>query len=844
MYMAVSNSAGGGASAMSYLLSEEVTVDGVTYERDTEPEVLRGDPQQAVEIEQNIDNKWTYTVGSLNFAPEHSEKAKEHAEEIMDTFEDVAFPGMDEDQYEICWVLHDDKGKTELNFFIPRQELTTGKAYNPTPPGHQDRYDPWRDLINEYYGFADPTDPARARELQNADHELKLEALKERIDDDSEDIELDEMRGLIHENVKQGIDAGVIENRQDIIEWIEGQEPFEVTRQGEDYISVKLKDADGPAFQTTRKLKGRMYKDGWTVERENQRTQQPGEQRDSEPDEGKLEELREQIKGRIEQVAERNRERYSGGRERPEEPDFELEQLDGVGSLEVQSGRIARSIDDPLNPDNVELVELSDVVSGRESLRGRAGGMGGDESESTTDTDNRTGTTGADLEKGEREIESPGQSEGGTMNEQSRIGGLREYLDRFADSVREGVTQIGQSISGAIQKTKQRIGEFAESVREFTERRGLLNQLARSERGAVGMNQASENELDRFKTEINLAEFARDQRGAVQDETRSSRNSIVMKEAGATLVMTRGQDGHWQYFNVNDHEDSGSIIDYVQNRSDQNLGEVRQTLRPFVRGDGREPAEKSTREPIKDPETPETTRSEGVNRENPIPSPSPTAPETQAISRKFQSMSDDLTRSDYLTDDREISKDTLQDERFQSVIRTDDYETDHGVFTHTIYPHFNAEDELVGYERNDSGLDNPMFVEGGEKGVWRTPADDPDQVVVTESPEDAMAYHELNDMEDEDVQYVSFMGSPGDPEAKQHEAFNSIVERHDPDRITVAADQDEAGEKLTQAVADNHAEDRDVVDHRPDEEGQDWNDELQEQRELEREQTQSHGLSY
>lgn len=68
------------------------------------------------------------------------------------------------------------------------------------------------------------------------------------------------------------------------------------------------------------------------------------------------------------------------------------------------------------------------------------------------------------------------------------------------------------------------------------------------------------DELERFKTTINLTEYATSQ-GYQLDKRASSRNSVVMRHpAGDKVVIARGEDQHWIYFSVRDDADNGSII--------------------------------------------------------------------------------------------------------------------------------------------------------------------------------------------------------------------------------------------------------------------------------------------
>ena len=49
----------------------------------------------------------------------------------MEDFEKHLLPSLESDQYNILWVEHTDKGRLELNFVIPKIELTRKIALNP-----------------------------------------------------------------------------------------------------------------------------------------------------------------------------------------------------------------------------------------------------------------------------------------------------------------------------------------------------------------------------------------------------------------------------------------------------------------------------------------------------------------------------------------------------------------------------------------------------------------------------------------------------------------------------------------------------------------------------------------
>lgn len=98
------------------------------------PEVLRGDVETTRDLIDSLDTKWRFTAGVLSWHPDDT-VTPEQEQRVMDDFEQVAFAGLEPDQRNILWVWHIHAGHHELHFVIPRVELSSGKAFNPCPPG-------------------------------------------------------------------------------------------------------------------------------------------------------------------------------------------------------------------------------------------------------------------------------------------------------------------------------------------------------------------------------------------------------------------------------------------------------------------------------------------------------------------------------------------------------------------------------------------------------------------------------------------------------------------------------------------------------------------------------------
>lgn len=66
----------------------------------------------------------------------------------------------------ICWIEHTDKGRLELNFFVPNVELSTGKRLNL----YYDRADrhlaeSFKKVINLEYDLTSPDDPQKRQTI-------------------------------------------------------------------------------------------------------------------------------------------------------------------------------------------------------------------------------------------------------------------------------------------------------------------------------------------------------------------------------------------------------------------------------------------------------------------------------------------------------------------------------------------------------------------------------------------------------------------------------------------------------------------------------------------------------
>lgn len=224
------NRGGGSARAsINYLLDKP----------EGQAEVLQGNPKLSQKIAESLPFKNKYTVGVLSFEEKPSQVSNEQKREIMAKFEDAIFAGLKKEQYNITWIQHTDKGRLELNFFIPNVEMYSGKRLQPYyDKADRPLVDNFKKVINHEYQLSDPDDPLKqqGRILDRNTPKTKQElvtAISERIDILSR--------------------VGLINSREDVLGVLK-EEGFDIARITNKSISIK----DPEGGQNIR-LKGTFY---------------------------------------------------------------------------------------------------------------------------------------------------------------------------------------------------------------------------------------------------------------------------------------------------------------------------------------------------------------------------------------------------------------------------------------------------------------------------------------------------------------------------------------------------------------------------------------------------------
>ena len=231
-----------------------VTNSKVEKRKHNPPKILRGDPEQVKKLIDTTSRKWRYTSGVLSWAPE-DKVTPEQEQKLMDSFERHAFAGLEPDQYSILWVRHSHAGHHELHFVIPRTELRTDKALNPCPPGWDKQYNPWCELWNRKNNWARPDELKRARIVSPG---ASINSYQNST--------ASEIRTSVTQSILQGVEAGLIKDRADIVSTLE-KVGFSVPRQGKNYITIEIPSEDSDTSQKKQRirLKGTLYAESWSA---------------------------------------------------------------------------------------------------------------------------------------------------------------------------------------------------------------------------------------------------------------------------------------------------------------------------------------------------------------------------------------------------------------------------------------------------------------------------------------------------------------------------------------------------------------------------------------------------
>ena len=783
---------GSGKTPVEYLTRE---TDSRGVRREPKPEVIKGNPNQTIQLIDSLDFKYKFHSGVISFAPEDA-PTDEQQKAIIESFEKTAFPGLEADQYDILWVRHShtSNGRIELHFVTPRVELTTGKSMSIAPPGWQNYYCHWRDQWNYQNQWSDPTDPARARTYQPGYQALR-DAQDKRLELAGRTVKKKEdYRKVITNYVTENIRLGRINNRDDIIDTLQ-KAGLEITRTGTNYLTV-TSDQIGQRIR----LKGGIYDASWRLEQRLTAEIGSGQERDRTDIQRRIREAEAELSPRVSKRADLYQSRYKKTQETSQPTPEMVSSLTIRNSYEPLNHFLRRRLGDGA----LSYQSSSTNTATKENIR----------SLEKPNLGNRT------ISNGEREIynSTPRQPRENQLVLQRKT--LRKNLtlddERFRERAIRDLKELRETIrrgQAVTRRTNKQLSQtniqIVKQCNKTEQRSNNIKQqsgeidriLSRHHQHLRIIEMKRSEELEQFKSKINLVEYVQSN-GYELDQKKSSTNCIVLrdKQGDKLLVGLDEKDNHYFYYSLKNETDKGSIIDFIQNRKSLNLGEVRKELRPWL-NNNYSPSYKPNKKPsIK---------------------LTPTSKDRYQIVAQFESFAP-INNHPYLNQ-RGISQDTLDDPRFKETIYLDSRHN-------AIFPHKDR-DGICGYElrnRNFKGFSN-----GGTKGLWVSNSSSKDEkLVICESPLDCLSYHQL--FPDDHTRYFATSGTLSEKQKDLlRTAFENINEKKG--EIIVATDNDIGGNEIAQELKEIAPKTAKAFRHVP-EYQKDWNELLQAQLKQERQQ--------
>ena len=291
------------------------------------------------------------------------------------------------------------------------------------------------------------------------------------------------------------------------------------------------------------------------------------------------------------------------------------------------------------------------------------------------------------------------------------------------------------------------------------------------------------NDFSTFKRDINLPSFAATYGYAV-DRKKTTKTSIAMKSNNDKVIISK-KGGLWVYFSVFDDQDSGTIVDFVANRSGKSIADIGKLLARWSGCGATTLPSYQVQEKTRDPDR------------------------VQSIYDKCQV----IRHHEYL-EGRGLGAELLGSTRFIGRILSDRY-------GNLAFPHY-SQGKVSGLELKNT--ERGLLVKGSQKTFWRSNTRSTDTtIVVTESVIDALSYQQL--FKPNDCFYLATGGGVSAHQCqllvKMLEASSKVI------KVIVATDNDEGGDRIGRQIfeaVDRSLYSGEIVRRRPRKQGTDWND--------------------
>lgn len=229
-----------GQSPVNYLLSD---TDHTGTKRTIKPEVLEGSPATTIAVINSIQRQHKYVSGVIAFRQEEK-PTRDQMHEVIRAFKKTVAPGIKDDAFNSLWVLHQEKGNTELHFLFAMSHLPTGRRWNPHPPGEKNLnlHRQFVSVMNEIMGYAQVVPNPLHALMGDFEHKAPRGKEKQR------------KTLLLMKEIGRAIQSGKVNNRDALCGFLDEELGVTVTRHGRDYLSVRL-----PGTERAIRLKGAVF---------------------------------------------------------------------------------------------------------------------------------------------------------------------------------------------------------------------------------------------------------------------------------------------------------------------------------------------------------------------------------------------------------------------------------------------------------------------------------------------------------------------------------------------------------------------------------------------------------
>jgi len=300
-------------------------------------------------------------------------------------------------------------------------------------------------------------------------------------------------------------------------------------------------------------------------------------------------------------------------------------------------------------------------------------------------------------------------------------------------------------------------------------------------------------ELERFKKEISLMEYAPTYDYTELDRNQSSRTCVVLRRQAddGKIAVSRGHDGHWVYYDFRRGK-GGSILDFVMQHTGCNLGQTRKVLRKML-----------------------CCNIDSFSHTARLPNPRSATKDRQKAAWEYSETTSITKHHDYM-ESRGIGLECILADRFAGAVRVDRCRN-------ACFPYFDFEG-IAGIEKRNHNF--KCYTKGGRKGLWRSNLMESDsKTVICEAPIEALSYAKLRNDKNDQTRYFAIGGQVS---RFQWDLINGLTKKYSSEKMDIflAFDNDPAGKGYTRQFQERYSGVIFTLDFPP-QEGQDWNDVLQ-----------------